>query len=436
MMRCVASMTMAFALLLLGSVGSAQEPSFDEHLQLAWILLQNESYDAAVEHYTAAARLDPAALDPWLGLQITRLEQNDPSAALEAGQRALALFPGNYWARLRQAYAHYLLHDFEAARALYQGLVDENKDDSEALLGLGAAQLKSGKRTGRRHCERALELLGDDPRVTACLSLSRPKPVLLTPAVGATYLRYSHPWNSDAVIGTSASAGLQLKNGLGLWIGGTYGTTILRYRARDFWQAGPGGGLFLSRRGLDLGLVAAWLGSSAAGVNGAIITGGYGGYSWRYVGASAAATFVVYPNFMTVQIDPRLRFMPGSVVALWAGPQLIILGDGHPRVSGQSTRPALLWSGHLGVDIAAHRMLTLTLSGFYGSRAYFVEDFGLSVWTSQDHFVGGFDARLCLTIASTMRLFLGWRQHFGDRQDGLAHEFSLLGPSLGFSAAF
>jgi hypothetical protein len=420
----------------LARVTAAAQSSYEERLQMAWLLLQNQEYEAAVGQYEKAVGLRPEALDPWLGLQAAKLGLNDPASAMRAGERALALDPSNYWARLRQAYAAYLLKDYATARELYLGLIAENPRDPEVLLGLGATRLRQGDSAGVRDCREAGKRLGKDPRVDECLALDLRARVLWSVVVGGTYLRYTSPWNNNAVVGASGSASMELENGLGLWLGGSYGLTQLRYQRNDFHQAGPAGGLFFRPGPWSVGLYGAWLGSSHSSVHGGFLLGGHGGYQGKWLGLFLDGSWVRYPGFSTVQLDPRLKIVPNRIFRLVAGPQLIVLGKGHAPVSGKGAGATLLWNGQLGAELEPVKVLQISLSGFYGMRAYFVEDYGLSVWSSSDRFIGGFDLKLTWSIVSALRIFLGWRHHFGDRQQGRVHDFALFGPSLGLSAVF
>ncbi|MCU0661033.1 MAG: tetratricopeptide repeat protein [Myxococcota bacterium] len=437
MMRRAANLCLVIAILVVvAAPANSSIRTYDEHLQIAWVLLQKKEYAAAALHYRAAAQRKPAALDPWLGLAAAHLGLNEPERALQAGHRALAIDPTSYWAKLRNAYAFYLLGDYAAAQNLYIGLVEQNPQDAEALLGLGTSRLRQGDAQGEADCEKAGVLLGPDPRVAECLALRRAKAASWTATAGATYLWYSDPWNNNGMFGASCSSAVTLRSGVGFWLGASYGLTLLRYQTSDFTQASPGGGVFFLRHGWSVGAYFAWIGSGDESVHGAFVLGGHGGYEGKRVGLQVDGNWSHYPDFSTGQVESRLTVIPARMVRVWAGPRLIALAAGRPPVSSRSTSASFLWSGFLGVELLPVKALEISLRGFYGPHAYFVEEYGLSVWSSSDRFFAGFDVELAITIVPSLRVLVGWRHHFGDRQQGRAHEFALYGPSLGLGAVF
>ena len=425
-------------------------------ISAAWAALQAQDFPRAEALYLEATQLQPASEDAWLGLQRARLGREDWRGALDAGQRALALDPESRWAHLRLGLALYMLGDYEAARPHYEAALAAAPDDATARLGLGFTLVQLGHlEAGRRACDQARAARVDAPRVAECLALADAKA-----EAGRAHTRlglvgggfgYAGAGALDSYTVFTATAGGRWPSGFDLW----GGLTVLQAQGADggatYAQTIPGLGLgWRGTRGW-FGVSGAVLTGNSAAPKGAVATAS-GGYlnGW---GASLSGSGLFMTGGLTGQGDAKLLWAPsesltvalGGRVIASPGPRAVELALGGPggaggamssSSSGGSSSTQLDLSASLGLTWRPSRLVELSASGWYGGRRFAVEDQGLSVWSSDEHYVGGYSVGLTLHVHRLLTLSAAFRHDVGDAVAGAPDDFAVVGGTLGLSTVF
>ena len=415
-----------------------RDDSYGAHIRLGWLNLKSKNFKEAEEHYRIAAQKTPQSIDPWLGLQNVALERKDWKKAEEAGVAAIALDPKNFWAISRKAYAEYMNQEYSAAKTDYLKALEISRADPEMLLGLGFARIKLGEiDEGRKLCEQARTSLVADKRVDECLAMSRQKKLTATTTASATYLRYLNPWNIRDLRSLYITGALTWPAGITSWIGVTFSYAKLRYEVDDFRQLAPVIGIDYNAGGWSAGSSADWLFSNNDEVNSTVVATLHMGYDWKRAGIHISAAGSFYPSFSVYQIDPLGVFRIGDRFELGIGPELMIvgaypIGGPNPETADQE----MLGSGKLDFRWRAYGPLTIFGSGFAGRRRYAVDFQGLSVWSNNDLFAGGYDLGFNVDACRHIGVYLDFRHYFGIEQEAMKHDFNLLGGAFGLRATF
>jgi tetratricopeptide (TPR) repeat protein len=407
-------------------------------LRLGWLNFKCGDLAAAEANYRRAAQMIDGSADPWLGLQLVALQRQDWRAAQAAGEKALAADPDNYWATARDAFAVYMQGSYAAAETLYRRALQLRPDEPEMLLGLGFTRIRRGAvAEGRGLCEQARAKLGADPRVDECLAMAPAPKTTGAVTASATYLQYTHPWDLRDVENITATGAVTFPVGVSPWAGVSYSRSVLNYTVDNFWQWEPVVGVEYHPGRWWLGGSGAWLISNEADVNTTKTVALRAGYDGAPAGAAGAVAASFYPSFAVFQADAEAVFRIARRAVIGVGPEIIAVGahqqDG--PVPGP-VREETLASGHVYVRWQVVGPLTLSASGFYGRRRHAVDDSGVSIWSSDDLFAGGYDAGLAVSAGRYLQITLDFQQSFGIQQEYLQHNFSLLGGTLGLQANF
>lgn len=299
------------------------------------------------------------------------------------------------------------------------------------LLGLGFTLARLGEvERGHDLCRQAAEAFPTDPRINECLQTEPPAEVVVGASLSSGYMSYSDPWELVDLLWLTATAGVELASGVGLWAGVTWARTSLNYELDDFVQTHPVLGLYVMKDGFEARLSGTYLfandGDESAPIDGAWGLSGRVGYGSGDLAGYLDLAASVYSATTAVQLDPRLSWRLSDRVTLTLGPELQVL----------TAEGEVLGSGHVGADIRLNAILTMRLYGWGGTRRYAVEAGGLSVWTSADRYVGGYRAGLSVEVAAPLHLDFEWRHDFGDQQADEDHDFQLTGGTVNLRATF
>ncbi|MCB9730505.1 MAG: tetratricopeptide repeat protein [Deltaproteobacteria bacterium] len=397
--------------------------SYGDAMALAWSSLQRGEAEAAARAYAEAAALVPESEDAWLGLQLARLTQRDWSAALAAGERALALNPQSRWAQARQGYAHAMRGEPQLALPHYERAVALAPDDAELRLGLGLSLVGVGRvEEGRESCRRAADTLGaDSPLVAECLGATRGDALTFRAAATASYGGYQDPWEVRDIRALTLSAGLAWGWGAGVWAGATLSESTLQYGLGDYRQANGVLGLWVDRQGWRAHLDASYLGATDERVDGAWFADGGLGYGTDAARADLALVLGAWPDFQTLQPRATLSFGLGARATLSLGGELgLILDD--PQGPGGTE---LLGCGLLGLVWRPVDALVLTLGGYGGHRRYAAQASLLDIWPTRDRFVGGWQLDLAWWPVRAAGIHAGFTHDIGDQRSGRSDRFQL-----------
>lgn len=421
---------------------------YDIRMRLGYLSLKLKDYEQASRQYRRAAEFVAMSEDAWVGTQSAFLLSGRFKEAIEAGKRALRLNKTNYVALMQQAFCRYMLEDYNHALKLYRKAEKINPEDGEHALGLGFTYMKLGDiEKGTSFCKRAKDHLRSDPRIDECLSMGKKSTIKFHENLYGTYLHYTNPWNQRNLINISASSAFTLPVGFGFWIGGTFTRTELRYEKENFWQAAPVAGIYFVRGGFAVSGSFSWIFSNDDNVDSTKVALLSGRYDGKTIGGGLDVSGSFYPLGNAFQFDPRIRFHMGNELVLSAGPELIIVAfkDETDESGGTMSRgtnnqmPYKMnyhWSGHVNLNWTPHAVVTILLRAYGGYRQFAVDDEGLSVWTSDDIFVGGYLLGITLHLAKHMGLSVIFRHDIGKEQVNMKHDFSVLGGSLGIHANF
>lgn len=385
-----------------------------------------------IDEYKQATELTPESEEAWLALQYALLIDNNWTSAADAGTVALRLNPGNFIAISRQAYIRFMQKDYSSAERLYMRALEEDPRNGEMILGLGFTKIYQGEADkGYELCRKAQVYLKNDPRVDECLAMGKSRTVVFNAAAYGTYLHYTDSWNMKDLYGLAITATMNWPTPFGLWIGANMAETVLNYEADNCFQVNPVLGIFYRHEGLSAAGAASWIFSNDEDIrNTKVVVLGVG-YDKYIVGGGMGFSGSFYPDFSVFQLGPRLRFHIDDIVHMSAGPELIVLGGGRPGPDVDNGDTDLLWSFHLGITYYPLSIVSLFVKGFYGDKSYAVEDEGLSVWSNGGLFRGGYQGGIGFDIGSHASITLSLRHEFGVKQDGMDHDFQLVGGILG-----
>lgn len=127
-------------------VADAQSRKYFLRLRLAYLQLMAGLYGDAAENYRLAATLEPAAVEPLLGVQQALLALERFDLAEKVGREVFGKDPKNYLGLSRLAWAQYRMGDFKAAADSYQKVLTLYPGDVDMRAGLGHSLLGQGKK--------------------------------------------------------------------------------------------------------------------------------------------------------------------------------------------------------------------------------------------------------------------------------------------------
>jgi tetratricopeptide (TPR) repeat protein len=125
-------------------------------MRAAWLNYGQKKYEEAARHYTNAAKLQPGALSPRLGLLTVAQEKGDLAAGVKAGELVLGLEPTNYRALMAVAWGSFQVKDYTKAGSAYRRVMGLYPEDMDALSGAGWCAFYKGQKVEARSCFRRL----------------------------------------------------------------------------------------------------------------------------------------------------------------------------------------------------------------------------------------------------------------------------------------
>ncbi len=140
----------AGALAKMREVHSRGGSSYFLKARMAWLSYLAGRFDDAVRTYNEAITLQPAAIEPKLGLTLPLLAQGKWRDLERACREVLKLDANNMVARARLAHAQYSVGNYPDSATTYRKLVAEYPADLTFQTGLGWAMLKMGRRAEAR----------------------------------------------------------------------------------------------------------------------------------------------------------------------------------------------------------------------------------------------------------------------------------------------
>lgn len=146
----------AAALKLASDYGKGGGDAYLATMRAAWIYYGQKKYEEAARYYTNAAKLQPAALSPRLGLLTVAQDKGDLTAAAKAGEFVLGLEPANYRALMAVAWGSFQVKDYHKAGTAYRRVMALYPEDMDALSGAGWCAFYQGQKMEAKACFRRL----------------------------------------------------------------------------------------------------------------------------------------------------------------------------------------------------------------------------------------------------------------------------------------
>ncbi len=146
----------AQALASLERVDQASKNTYAFHLRRGWLRYLSGKYEDAINSYQQAARLQPKAIEPLLGMIYPTIALRRWQDVVKTARAARAFEPHNSFATGRMAYAYFNLGQYREAEKLYSEVVTRYPADVEMRSGLAWTLLKLGKRRKARRQFRAV----------------------------------------------------------------------------------------------------------------------------------------------------------------------------------------------------------------------------------------------------------------------------------------
>jgi tetratricopeptide (TPR) repeat protein len=125
-------------------------------MRAAWINYGQKKYEEATRHYANAAKLQPSALSPRLGMLTVAQDKGDLPATVKAGELVLSLEPSNYRALMAVAWGSFQAKDYNKAGTAYKRVMALYPEDQDALSGAGWCAFYKGQKMEAKSCFRRL----------------------------------------------------------------------------------------------------------------------------------------------------------------------------------------------------------------------------------------------------------------------------------------
>lgn len=132
------------------------------NLRTAWLHFGKKNHAEATRFYTAALRLQPAALSPRLGLLNVAKDKGDATETMKAGELVLAVDPNNLTALYVVAWGAFQAKSYGKADAAYRKIVTLYPEDADALSGAAWSNFYQGQKSGARQFFRRLVAMKPD----------------------------------------------------------------------------------------------------------------------------------------------------------------------------------------------------------------------------------------------------------------------------------
>ncbi len=133
------------AIRALGPVLTAYPDGYTVNLRIAWLHYLGGNYANALEHYTAAMRVAPYALEPKLGYLLPLLAQDRWADAETLAYQIVSVDHYSYYGNLRLAVALRMQGKLEQARMIVTKMLTAYPTDTLYLTELGLIQAAAGE---------------------------------------------------------------------------------------------------------------------------------------------------------------------------------------------------------------------------------------------------------------------------------------------------
>lgn len=242
-------------------------------------------------------------------------------------------------------------------------------------------------------------------------------------AVYGSYLHYSGPSALSAVSALTTVVGVDGPTG-GVWLGNVLSSTGLRYQAGDFRQDAHVLGAWkqLDDLRLDASIGRMW--TNSATTDGAWVGTARGLWLPGALGLDLGIAVTSYPSRTVAQVDPQLVWLISPQLEAAIGGRLGLV-DSTAQLSAQ-----------LGLTWRPLTSLSVSASAWAGKRQYAVDAGGLSVWSSDDVYKGGYRLGASLALTPAVALDAVLQHDLGSQQNGMSHDFQLIGGTIGVRVNF
>lgn len=120
--------------------------SYLANLRAGWLNYSAQKYEDAARYYTTAAKLQPNALNPRLGLLNVAQAKSDVAAATATADAVLKIEPTNYRALMAYAWGCFQAKDYRRAAGAYQKVLGMYPEDQDGISGAAWCQLYEGQK--------------------------------------------------------------------------------------------------------------------------------------------------------------------------------------------------------------------------------------------------------------------------------------------------
>lgn len=146
-------------------------------VRAGWLSYLSQDYERAVLFYTTAAKQEPRAVTPHLGLAYTRLAQQKPDEALRAARNGLAIDQYHFDLLLMSGELLFNQGDFRKAETLFDRAHHLRPENPLAMSWLGWAQISGGQpKVAARLFEKLMQINPDGYMVRDGYAITHPQP--------------------------------------------------------------------------------------------------------------------------------------------------------------------------------------------------------------------------------------------------------------------
>ncbi len=136
--------------------------SYMGNLRAAYLNYTAQKYDEATRFYLAAAKLQPNAMSPRLGLLNIAKTKGDEAAAAAAGAEVLRIELTHYSALMAVAWNAFQTKNFPLARRTYESVLAIYPEDMDAMSGAAWSAFHTGRKVDAKQGFRRLMSLNPD----------------------------------------------------------------------------------------------------------------------------------------------------------------------------------------------------------------------------------------------------------------------------------
>lgn len=132
------------------------------NMRAAWLHYNQQNHGEAVRFYQAAARLQPAALSPRLGLLNVASAKGDVAESMKAGELVLALDKTNLRALYAVAWGAFQAKNYSKAGTAYRRILELYPEDMDAASGAAWSAFYENRKSEARRWFRVVVSMNPD----------------------------------------------------------------------------------------------------------------------------------------------------------------------------------------------------------------------------------------------------------------------------------